>query len=256
MADGALAPDTVKQDRADPGEVFADVADGDFSDGHDAVFPAFALVDPQGALLQVEVVGGQVAKLHPAQAGRVEHLHDCPVSVSKRGADIGLRQPAQHLGVGDDSLGQAMRFPQLGELGKWIDHDLFPLFQERVKAGHGMDLGVTIAGGDGTTVHPAAGDKVIVIILQLPQSDVPDVGPVCLRGSHPSEKAFNVLDAGLDGERNQMLRVQMVSVKLDERIHGIRVGFKSPTPGDKPAALQPRGSRVDAFFHAPFSTLL
>lgn len=70
--------------KEEPGADFFEVAakpvQGALSDGHDAVFFAFAKVDLQDAALAVEVVDFQVGQLAAADAGAVKGFEDGSVA--------------------------------------------------------------------------------------------------------------------------------------------------------------------------------
>jgi hypothetical protein len=193
---------TGHDDGAHPVEVFGHVIEGDFADGDDAVFFPLGLVHAHGAVFEVDVVNVEPAKLDPAQAAGVEHFEHGAVPVAERGGNVGLGEPAKHLGIGQNPFRQPMGLAEFWEVGEGVNEDAATLFQERVKVGDGMDFGLTVAECQGLAALVAMPPPIFVIVLQLLEGYIADVGPVEVRKEVP-----DVHQAVLDGERRQMPRV-------------------------------------------------
>ena len=87
------------------------------------------------------------------------------VPKAKRGVNVGLGHPAEHLGIGQNALGQPVRLAHLGEVGKGIDQYPAALFEERVKVGDGMDFGLTVSEGQGFAALVAMPAPIFIVIL-------------------------------------------------------------------------------------------
>ena len=86
---------SVNEVALDPGE--RAVADRDHP-----VTPTLALRDQQHATGGVDIVEPQSAELAAADPGRVEHLHDRPVTQPDRILDVGAGEHRLDLGVSKD----------------------------------------------------------------------------------------------------------------------------------------------------------
>ena len=71
------------------GEVVGDPLSCSFADGDESVLCAFALVDEELALFEVDVVAGDVGEFGASDAGGVEDLEHGSVASSERGVEVG-----------------------------------------------------------------------------------------------------------------------------------------------------------------------
>ena len=172
---GRLAMRPGQQGGPDLGHVAAQVSGCGAPDGNDAVAPAFALDDAQGAVFEVDIVDGQPGEFQAAEAGGVEQLEHGPVAVAARGGHVGLRQQPQDLFVGEHTLGQVVGFVERREALARVDEDLAPLVQEGEERFDDPHLPVAVGDGSRPALLAASHGQRAVIVQEVLQGHVAQI---------------------------------------------------------------------------------